>query len=204
MMGNIAKYILLIIVGLVLGSIVTYLSLDPPTPSIINIPTEDYYTAEQVNNIKMILIDSLERKYQRDLSSLERRIDHSKTQPRNNCPGEAEFISASDSNDTDFGYAYVSEIDTSFVRIEDGEVTDSINVNSVFISAEPIPDNHYHFVDLKHFSTRKVKEIKIDNSTGLTIGPNLSAGYGFINKKFDIYAGLGIKYDFDITKILGD
>lgn len=203
-MGNIAKYILLIIVGLVLGVIVTYLSLEPPTPSIVSLPTEDYYTAVQVDNIKKILIDSLEKKYQKEFSSLKRRIALSSAQPRNNCPGEAEFISSSDSNDTDYGYAYISEIDTSFVRIEDGEVTDSINVNSVFISNEPIPDNHYHFVDLKHFSTRKVKEIKIDNSTGLEIGPNLSVGYGFMNKKFDIYAGLGIKYDFDITKILGD
>ena len=63
-----------------------------------------------------------------------------------------------------------------------------------------------HLLTIKHRSftkyieTTKIVEYKKSFLEKFEIAPNISAGYGMIHKQFDIYAGIGIKYEFDFTQ----
>ena len=108
-----------------------------------------------------------------------------------------------DMPDTD----YISKIDSLFESTDStGFVTDQITITSAFISPLPVPDNSMHLLTIKHRSftkyieTTKIVEYKKSFLEKFEIAPNISAGYGMIHKQFDIYAGIGIKYEFDFTQ----
>jgi len=105
-------------------------------------------------------------------------------------------------------YAYVSEIDSNFAAVNDsGEVTDSLQITSTFISPEPLPENSLHLLLINHKSFNKEVFINRDITTTITVVkkktwlerfiiiPNVSAGIGLIHRQFDFYAGVGIGYE---------
>ena len=49
---------------------------------------------------------------------------------------------------------------------------------------------------IKEIEVIKYLEKKKDWKDRFHIVPNISAGYGFINRRFDIYAGVGVAYQF--------
>lgn len=159
--------------------------------------TENTFTAEQVGSIKQVLIDSLSAVYGAVINNLRKaetekgRIGETAAEPEKQV-------------------AYVSEIDSSFVAVDDtGNVTDSINVTSTFISPDPLPENSLHLLRMKHKSFNRHTETTTTITTEtlvekrksflerFSISPNLSAGVGLISKQFDFYFGVGVSYGFD-------
>ncbi len=157
------------------------------------------FSAEQIGKIKRHLIDSLSAEY--------------KTMLKKNKPTEKPSISLPPIETTKdsaaSGYVYVSEIDTNFVAKDSaGEVTDSMHVKSTFISPAPLPENSIHTVSMDHKSFNKEKEstTTITNTNivekkksffdRFKIRPNVSAGYGITSRMFDVYAGIGITFEF--------
>lgn len=107
------------------------------------------------------------------------------------------------------GYVYVSEIDTNFVAKDStGKVTDCMKVKSTFISPAPLPENSIHTVSVDHKSFNKetettttitntnIVEKKKNFFDRFKIRPNVSAGYGITSRMFDVYAGIGITFEF--------
>ena len=154
--------------------------------------TENTFSAEQVGNIKRVLIDSLSAVYRAKYKSLSSSLS----------------VSENEDTTTEKKYAYVSEMDTVYVAVdENNEVTDSLHITSTFISPEPLPENSLHYLMIKHKSFNKEisKETTITTTETVEKGksfwdhfvivPNVSAGVGLINRQFDIYAGVGIGYE---------
>ena len=158
--------------------------------------TENTFSAEQVGNIKRVLMDSLSAVY----GSIINRLKSS----------SSSSVSLSEGEDTSgHNYAYVSEIDSNFAAVDDsGNVTDSLHITSTFISPNPLPENSVHLMFIRHKSYSKeiTRETVITTTNTVvrkksfferfSIAPNISAGIGLINKQFDVYAGVGISYEF--------
>ena len=158
--------------------------------------TENTFTAEQVGNIKKVLIDSLQTIHKNKINRL---MDDGKW--------SMEDVEEEDSS-SEKKYAFVSELDSVYVAVdENNEVTDSMHITSTFISPDPLPENSLHLLMIKHKSfTKEIsKETTITNTETIVrektfwdhfiIVPNVSAGIGLINRQFDIYAGVGIGYE---------
>jgi hypothetical protein len=158
---------------------------------------ESSFSAEQVGNIKRVLIDSLSAVYGK-------RIKLSSSFDRLRMTGQDNNEDSTVKKE----YAYVSEVDTVFVAVdENNEVTDSLHVTSTFISPEPLPESSLHLLNLKHKSFNKTVETETTITTTETVEqkktfwnrfiivPNVSAGIGLINRQFDIYAGVGIGFE---------
>lgn len=203
------KYILGILVALIVLVVVGYFIFNKPssvnhsTSNTKTVTTEEIkttqntFTIEQVSVIKKALTDSLEKVYGSIIKKLK----------AVNTPGEK------DSTEYD-GYSYFSEVDSQFVVKDDsGSVTDMLNVKSTFISSKLLPVTSVHLLKVNHTSFRK--ETKTDSKTSDTvyvkenksfwerfvISPNVSAGYGLINKKFDVYTGVGLSFEFNALEI---
>lgn len=154
------------------------------------------FSIEQVAAIKRVLTDSLVKVYGSIIHNL--KLNQSQL---NHASGDS-------------GYSYISEVDSQFVVKDDsGSVTDLLEVKSTFISSIPLPENSVHLVKLNHTSFRK--ETKTLSHTSDTvyvnqdksfwdrfvISPNISAGYGLITKKFDVYTGIGLSFEFNASEI---
>ena len=205
--ANTKETITTIILVLLVGAAIYFAvkkptAIDHSTSSTKTVTTEEVTTVkntfsiEQVAAIKKVLTDSLENVY----GSIIRNLRSNQSQ----------------SNDTS-GYStfsYISEVDSQFVVKDDsGSVTDLLDVKSTFISPVLLSENSVHLVKLNHTSFRK--ETKTLSHTSDTIyvnqdksfwerfviSPNISAGYGLINKKFDVYTGIGLSFEFNATEI---
>jgi len=151
---------------------------------------ENSFSAIQSGRIKKILIDSINNIYKNKLFKIEQELKQRNAV--NTKKNQDEFI-------------YLSEIDTVYIATDStGFIMDSIRIKSTVYSNEPLPDNLIHTLTLNHKSFNKEKEIitTITNKeiiekkksifSLLKIIPNVSVGYGLINKTFDVYAGIGI------------
>jgi len=103
---------------------------------------------------------------------------------------------------------YMSDIDTTFIAVDDsGFVTDSIQISSVFYSPTPIDKSSLHLLLINHTSynkkveTTKIVEYKKGFFERFEVSPSITAGYGLLNKQFEVVVGAGIRYDFDFTNI---
>jgi hypothetical protein len=208
------KYILGILVALIVLVVVGYFIFNKPskvnhsTTTTTTNTTEEVttvkntFSVEQVAVIKKALTDSLEKVYGSIIKSL--RSNNLTLSPS---PFEGE-------GNKDSLFSYISEIDSQFVVKDDsGSVTDLFDVKSTFISPNLLPSNSAHLLKLNHTSFRK--ETRTDSRTYDTIyvyqsrgfwerfiiSPNLSAGYGLFNKKFDVYAGIGLNFEFNASEL---
>lgn len=176
--------------------------IDHSTSNTKTVTTEEVTTVkntfsiEQVAAIKKVLTDSLVKVY----GSIIHNLKLNKSQLN---------YTSSDS-----GYSFISEIDSQFVVKDDsGSVTDLLDVKSTFISSVPLPENSVHLVKLNHTSFRKeTKTLSYTSDTvyvnqdksfweRFVISPNISAGYGLITKKFDVYTGIGLSFEFNASEI---
>lgn len=159
------------------------------------------FSAEQIGKIKRRLIDSLSLAYRQAGAVYMKKIKEQEKDQEHEQDQEKD--SAYDK------FVYTSEIDTNFVAKDSaGNVTDSMHVKSTFISPTPLPENSIHLVSMDHKSFTKEKETTttITNSKivekkrsffdRFRIIPNVSAGYGITSRMFDVYAGVGITFEF--------
>ncbi|MCZ7608906.1 MAG: hypothetical protein M5U17_01960 [Ignavibacterium sp.] len=213
-MENKLKYILGIIVALIVLAGVGYFVINKPASvshsasNTITKTTEEIkttqnnFTVEQVAVIKKALTDSLAKVYGSIINSL-----RSNDLAVNPSPAKGE-------GNKDSLFSYVSEVDSQFaVKDDSGSITDLLEVKSTFISPVPLTGNYAHLVKLDHTAFRK--ETKTDSRTYDTIyvyqsrgfwerfviSPNVSAGYGLINKKFDVYTGVGLSFEFNASEL---
>ena len=162
------------------------------------ITAKNSFTAEQVGNIKRMLIDSLKAALIPLYSSKENGKE---------IHVEAKLNSLKDSSSS--GYVYTSIIDSNFVSKDStGFIIDSTYVKSTFISPTQLSKNSIHLlsVDQKSFCRQKETVTTITNTKivekqksffeRFKIVPNISAGVGIITKTFDFYAGVGICFEF--------
>lgn len=199
-MTNVTKYLTSGILGIVIGVLLVLLTSQPQRvvpvdkPDTVRTVQENVFTAEQVGSIKKILVDSLEAIYKKSFPKTQ--VSESvKPEPPALPDAQAESSPGEE-------YAYISEIDTFFVvKDSSGRTTDSMRVVSTFISSEPIPEQNLHLVSLHHYSTSETITIPIEkgNFGEVKVGTNVSFGYGLINKQWDVYAGVGVQYNFDIS-----
>ena len=161
--------------------------------------TENTFSAEQVGNIKRVLMDSLSAVYGTIINSLSVSVSSSVRQS-----DEEDSLNLNLNSE----YAYVSEIDSNFAAVDDsGNVTDSLHITSTFISPNPLPENSVHLMFVKHksYSKETTREITITTTNTVvekksfferfSIAPNISLGVGIFSKQFDMYAGVGFTYD---------
>lgn len=150
------------------------------------------FSAEQVGKIKRRLIDSLSLAYRQAIKEQEK--DQEQDQEKDSAYNK---------------FVYTSEIDTNFVAKDSaGNVTDSMHVKSTFISPTPLPENSLHLVSMDHKSFNKETETNTTITNTNTVEkkrsfydrfriiPNVSAGYGITSRMFDVYAGVGITFEF--------
>lgn len=209
-MENKLKYILGILVALivlvVLGYFifnfnkspeVTHSTSDTKTVTTESITTvKNTFTVEQVTQIKKALTDSLVKVYGLIIKRL-----------------KPVTIPEREDSNLNNNYSYISEVDSQFVvKDSSGYTTDLLNVKSVVISKEPLPEL-LHLLKLQVTSFRK--QTKTDSKTldtvyvkenetfweRFTVSPNISAGYGLFNRQFDVYAGVGLSFEFSASEI---
>ncbi len=168
--------------------------------------TENTFTAAQVGNIKRALIDSLTAIYGKKISALMKLQTSAKEEASPFAPSTPlRVLRVPPLNDS----VFISEVDTNFVAKDStGFVTDSISVNSAFVSPTELNANSIHLLNIHHKSFNRNSETRttINNKEVVIPGksfferfsiiPNVSAGYGYFNKKFDVFVGVGITYEF--------
>lgn len=209
--GNTRETITTILMVLLVAAVIYFAvkqpsAIDHSTSNTKTVTTEEVTTVkntfsiDQVAQIKKVLTDSLRNVYGSIIKSLSSRSSVSSSL-------------SEDSTEYD-NYSYISEVDSQFVVKDDsGSVTDLLDVKSTFISHSPLDTNSVHLVKVIHTSFRK--ETKTDSKTSdtvyvkesksfwerFTISPNIAAGYGLINKKFDVYTGVGLSFGFNAFEI---
>jgi len=158
--------------------------------------TVNSFSIEQIGKIKRHLIDSLSAFYKLRIKAL------TKVQTIKNSENTQDSSSFKN-------YVFLSEIDTNFVAKDStGRVTDSTHVKSTFMSSIPLPENSIHFLSMtqKSFNKEtetittitntKIVEKKKSFFNRFKIVPNISAGYGITSRMFDVYAGVGVTFEF--------
>lgn len=166
---------------------------------------ENSFSAEQVGNIKQILIDSLKEEYKFKIAAYQKYWNDSHP-----IQDKTEDVIESVYND----FAFVSEIDSNFVaKDSSGAVTDSMHITSTVISPEPLPESLIHLLSIAHTSFSKETEIETTIANSIIVekkknfidrfqlSPSIGAGYGLIHKQFDVYAGVGFKYEFNFLSL---
>lgn len=214
LLGNTPREILTTIIMVLLVIVAIYFAVKQPsaidhsTSNTKTVTTEEVTTVkntfsiEQVTQIKRALTDSLAKVYGSIIKSLK-----SNDLTFNPSPFEGE-------GNKDSLFSYISEVDSEFVVKDDsGSVTDLLDVKSTFISPIPLDPNSVHLLKVNHTAFRKETRtdfrsydtIYVYQSRGFwerfIISPNLSAGYGLFNKKFDLYAGIGLNFEFNAFEI---
>lgn len=169
--------------------------------------SEQTFTAEEVNKLIAVSIDSVDSFYKNN-PVVKSKIKYEKVNI-DSLYAEAKKYWEEKLNTADLGaQIYETSIDTIFTAKDtSGRVTDSIRVNSSYYSRLPPDPNSFMSLNLVHknFDYTKTITIKetITNESFYHSGFTIAAGYGMINNKFDVIVGYGFNIKFDFLKLIG-
>lgn len=98
-------------------------------------------------------------------------------------------------------YLFTSIIDTTVtVKDSSNRVTDYVEISSTVISPIPIHQQTIHSISVRHERFEFHERLQAAEYTifeDIKFAGTVAAGYGMINKNFDVFVGFGIVYQFD-------
>jgi len=159
----------------------------------VYVPVKQHINAVKTGGIKKRLIDSSDAFY--------------------NALNPVQKDSSAAEKDTAL-YVYESVIDTTIaIKDSSGRITNSVHAASVFTSPVPLDARSVHSMSIDSYHLNEIiKEEKTITETiileenksffnlwgffkKIKFAVTLAPGYGFINKVFDVFAGVGLSYE---------
>ena len=168
--------------------------------------TEKLFTADEVSELIALNIEQVEENYKNNpliINKIKVVKDKVNLDSLRNAIDQYWRDSLKTQDLTD--KVFLSKVDTVFVNKDStGTVTDSIHVNSIYLSRIPLSPDDIHSVSVYHKNYQYNKKITIIKQPVIDLKTGIVAalGYGLIRKEIDVFLGYGVQINLNIFGVL--